>query len=166
MKTLLTMLLVALFIWSPPLSAKFCKTDSSTGIVLCRFTDTTGRPHDATIAISLTKQGWAMTIALFLEDWIMLEGDAKVKVGKSDIQTIPYVNTHRDITADNRLMEAGVYLVSEELLMEMNQSGGKITFWLPANDTEEQEIKFLALRFSKLDEFIEEAKTTLGKAIK
>jgi hypothetical protein len=162
LKTLCTMLLLATILWTPPLSAKYCKKNSAGKPTSCRFTDNTGRPHDATISISYTQQGWSLMLAFYIKDWLMLEGDAKIKMGDSEIQTIPYVTTRKDITSTEELIEAVVYRPSEELLWELDESSGMIKFWLPSSEGEELEVKFRAMRFKNLDKFIAETKETLG----
>jgi len=161
-KSLLTLLLMAILLWSPSISAKYCKQNSSGKTTSCRFSDNTGRPHDATISISYTQQGWSLMLAFYIEDWLMLEGDAKIKMGDGEVKTIPYVTTRKDITSTEQLIEAVVYRPSEELLREISEAGGMIKFWLPSTLGEELEVKFRAMRFKNLDKFVDETKETLG----
>ena len=101
-------------------------------------------------------------LAFFLDDWLMLEGDAKIQMGDGEIKTIPYVTTRKDVTSQELLIEAVVYRADEKLLRELNESSGWIRFWVPSSEGEELEVKFLAKRFKKLDKFIAETKETLG----
>ena len=155
------MILLAAMIWAPPVSAKYC-TKKPTGMILCRMMDTSGRPYDATLTISYAKQGWSAMVGLFIEHAMIMEGNAKIKIGGGEIQELEYVSTHRDVTPQNLLLEAAVYKISEEQLRQMGESGGFIRFFLPSEETDELEIKFWARRFSDIDDFIAETKETLG----
>ena len=161
MKTLCTILLTALFIWSAPLSAKYCKTDDAGNTRSCSYS-AIGSPDKTQIIVSYTQQGWSMMFAVFVEEFVLIEGDAKFQVDKGEIRTLKHVNTHRDLTTDGLLMEAPIYSIDEALLHEIKNSGGKVRFWLTATESKDIEIDVWTRKFSKLDEYIAETKATLG----
>ncbi len=99
---------------------------------------------------------------VFVKDFVMVEGDASIRIGKGEIHNLEYVNTHRDITPGGMMMEAAIYRVSEELLQILGNSSGRIRFRLSASEAKDQEIKAMGGNFSELDEYIAETKATLG----
>ena len=101
-------------------------------------------------------------IAVFLEDWLMLEGDASIQMGDDKVRELKYVTSHKDLTEQGALMEAVTFMVSEELLLEMQSSKGTFRITLPAKEADDLELKFWAKRYKKLDEFIAETKSRLG----
>jgi hypothetical protein len=161
-KALSTVLLLAIFLWSPQVSAEYCKTNASTDLISCRYSDHNGKPHNASLTISYTRQGWSMMIAIFVDDWLMLEGDASIQMGDDKVRELKYITSHKDLTEQGALMEAVTFLVSEELLLEMQSSKGTFRITLPAKEADDLELKFWAKRYKKLDKFIAETKAALG----
>ncbi|MBT8070625.1 MAG: hypothetical protein HKP21_14040 [Xanthomonadales bacterium] len=161
MKTLVTIIFLAMFSWSAPVAAKFCNVNEAENKTLCRY-KATRLPDNAQIFITYTDQGFSMMIVIFLEEFAMVEGDARMKTKKGEMQTLEYVTTHHDMTPEGLMMEAGVYKVTESMLRELGNARGKVRFWLPANDTKDQQLKIAASKFSELEEYIEETKSTLG----
>ena len=109
-----------------------------------------------------------MMIAVFLDEFAMIEGDATVQPGKrKDIQSIEYVTTHRDMTPEGLMMEAPIYRVSEQLLHELGEAKGKVRFWLAGNSSKkDEEVEVAAGLFSDIDAYISETKTVLGVLFK
>lgn len=101
-------------------------------------------------------------VVIFLDEFAMVEDDAKVKIGKGEKQNMKFVTTHRDITPEGLVMEAAVYQVSEELLHNLSNADGKVRFYLAASQAKEQQVPVVASRFSKLDEYVAETKSALG----
>jgi hypothetical protein len=161
MKTLLTIMFVAMFSWSAPVAAKFCNVNEAENKTLCRY-KATRLPDNAQIFITYTDQGFSMMIVIFLKEFAMVEGDARMKTRKGEVQTLEYITTHHDMTPEGLMMEAAVYKVTEAMLRELGNARGKVKFWLPANDTKEQELKIAASKFEELEAYIEETKTILG----
>lgn len=124
--------------------------------------DTSGRPYNATLTISYARQGWSAMVGVFVTDALILEGNARIKIGDGDIQELEYISTHRDVTPQDMLLEAVVYKISEEQLRQFGTAGGYIRFFLPSEESDELEIKFWTKRFSDIEEYIAETKETLG----
>ena len=103
-----------------------------------------------------------MMIAVFLDEFAMVEGDAKARTKKGEEHKLKYVTIRRDMMYTGRVMEAPVYLVSEELLHEMSNAKGKVRFWLAALDTKDVEVEVAASLFSGVDDYIAETKSVLG----
>jgi len=105
-----------------------------------------------------------MLIAVFLKEFAMIEGDAKVKTKGGEIDTIEYITTRRDMTHGGSMMEAPMYRVSEELLRKWGNSSGKVRFLLSATQAKghEVEVEVAASRFSDIDAYIAETKNVLG----
>lgn len=103
-----------------------------------------------------------MTVAVFLKDFAMIEGDSKVETGKDEMLGMKYVSTRRDIGSKRRMLEESVYLVNEELLHKLGSSKGKVRFWLAADEPKEVEVEVSADRFSDIDAYIAESKLVLG----
>jgi CRISPR/Cas system-associated exonuclease Cas4 (RecB family) len=105
-------------------------------------------------------------IVVFLDDFAMIEGDAKVKTKNGEAQSIEYVSTRRDMIG-NRMMEAAVYLVSEPLLHELGTAKGKIRFYLAGSDSKKDvEVEVAASNFEDIDAYISETKTVLEDLFK
>ena len=103
-----------------------------------------------------------MMIAVFLDDFVMIEGDAKVKPGKGKMLSIKHFTTHRDVTPEGLMMEAPIYLVTETQLRELGSAKGKVRFYLSASDSkDEEEVEVAASLFSDIDAYITETKTVL-----
>ncbi len=100
--------------------------------------------------------------AIFVTEFVMLEGDASVKLGRTELQGLEYVRTRRDMLTSGMYMEAGVYKVSEEFLHALANSKGTVRLYLPASESEDQKIKATAGKFSKLEDYIAETKAALG----
>lgn len=161
MKLYSGLLLLTISLWSSPIFAEYC-TVSKSGTNLCRFSIAAGTANKASIMISYTNKGWSIMVAAFVDDWVMIEGDARIKIGKGEVQTIKHLITHKDIVDGGGLMEAAVYAVSEDMLHEIADSSGSVRLWLPALESEERKVKVWSGRFSKLNEFIAETKSVLG----
>lgn len=160
MKIIWTFIIVMLFLWCSPVSAEYCTVKSDGKSTSCIY-KISRIPKNTQIVISYTQQGWSMLIAVFLDEFVMIEGDATVKPGRGEIQSIEHVTTRRDMTPEGLLMEAPIYRVSEELLRELGNSRGKIRFWLAASESKDKEVEVAASLFSDIDEFIDETKAKL-----
>ena len=103
-----------------------------------------------------------MMIAVFLEEFAMIEGDAKVKSSAGGVQSIEHITTRRDMTPGGRMMEAAIYKVSESQLRELGNSRGKVRFYLNGSlSGKDEEVEVAASLFSDIDEYIDETKTVL-----
>ena len=161
MKTLCTIILTVVFLWSSSLSAEYCKFDDTGRVRSCEF-KISGLKKDSQIIISYTQTGWSLMAVVFVKEFVFVEGDASIKIGKSELQTMEYVTTRRDIVYGAGMMEAAVFRVSEELLHKLANSDGTVRLYLPAAESKDREIKATASKFSKLDEYIAETKLALG----
>ena len=150
-----------MLLWSVSASAEYCKYDDAGNLRSCTYEAVEGLKGTRFVA-SYTQQGWGLTIAVFIEDFVMLEGDARVKIRGHDEQTLEYVSTTRDIAPEDLVMEAAVYKVSEELLLQLADASGKVRFYLPANEAEEQYIKVQSVQFKELVDFVAETKAAIG----
>ena len=162
MKTFWTLILLAIFLWSSPVSAEYCTVSSGGNSTKCIF-KTKRTPKDAQIVVSYTQQGWSMMVAVFLKEFAMIEGDSKVKTKKGEMYSIEYVTTRRDMTPAGRVMEAPVYLASEELLHELSSAKGKVRFWLSGEKPKEVEVEFAASLFEDLDAYVAETRMVLSE---
>lgn len=160
MKTFTAALLTLGIVWSLPAAAEFCRYDNSGKVRSCEF-KVTGLKKQSQIVISYTQQGWSLMAVVFVDEFVFVEGDARIEIGKENTQNLEYVTTRRDVVPGG-LMEAGVFKVSEELLHDIANSDGGIRIYLPASEGEEQRIKANDSRFSDLEEYIAETKTVLG----
>lgn len=165
MKTTCIFILLAMFLWCSPVSAEYCTFNSEKNLTSCIY-KIDRIQHNTQIVISYTRKGWSMMIAVFLEEFAMIEGDATVRAGRGEIQSIKHVTTHRDMTPEGKMMEAPIYLVSEAQLREFGNSRGKIRFWLSASDSEDEEVKVAASLFSDIEAYIAETKTELSVLFK
>jgi len=166
MKTIWTFILVTVFLWCSPVSAEYCKIKSESNTRSCTF-KIDRIQNNTQIVISYTNQGWSMMIAVFLDEFAMIEGDATVQPGKrKEIQSIEYVTTHRDMTPEGLMMEAPIYKVSEKLLHELGEAKGKVRFWLAGSSSKDEEVEVAAGLFSDIDAYISETKTELGVLFK
>lgn len=161
MKVLGTIILLAITLWTAPVYAKYCERNPSTDRISCKFVDTNGKPHNASMTLTLTREGYSMMIAVFVEEWFMLGGATTVQMGDAEPVEIQYKGTRRDMTEQGRLMEAAVFLVDEEFLQKMHQSKGMIVFRI-ATEKDELEVRFWARRFKKLDDYIAETQAILN----
>ena len=165
MKTLLTLILLAIFFWYSPVFAEFCNVGSESGATSCTYkSDYSSK--DARIAVTHTPQGWAMTVTVTLDEFAMIEGDAKVQTKGGEMYNIEYVSTRRDIAPRRTVREMPVYLVSEAYLHELGNAKGKVTFLLSAEDPKEVEVKFSSGLFDDIDAFIAETKSIPAEQFK
>lgn len=103
-------------------------------------------------------------IAVFLKkDFAMIEGDSKAQTKNGEVHKLEFVTIRRDITFTGRMMEAPVYMVTEDLLHDMSNSKGKVRFWLAAEDPKEVEVEFAAGLFEELDAYVAETRTVLAE---
>lgn len=162
MKTVWTFIFAAFFLCCSPVFAEYCVVKSGRESISCTY-KINRIPKNTQIIISYTKHGWSMMIAVFLDEFAMIEGDATVKPGKGEIQIIEHLTTQRDMTPAGLMMEAPIYQVSEELLRELGNAKGKVRFWLSASEAKdgEVEVEVAASLFSDIDEYIAETKTEL-----
>jgi hypothetical protein len=161
-KKLACLLLIAGVACSQAAAAEFCTRDEATDVLSCRYTDNNGRPHDAMMTISLTREGWSLMLAVFLnEEWLMMEGDASVRFKDDSVFELDYLTTHRDLTEQGRLMEAAFFEVEEDLLRKIGNSKGSMYFNVPA-EKGDLELKFWTKRFKDMDAFLAETKATVG----
>ena len=152
----------ALLLWGTPAAAEYCTVKSAGKETSCIF-KTERTPKDAQVVISYTQQGWSMMVAVFLKDFAMIEGDSRVEIKKGPTHSIEYISTRRDMTTNRRLMEAPVYLVSEELLHDLGSAKGKVRFWLSAEKPKEVEVEVAASLFEDIDAYMEETKEVLAE---
>ena len=165
MKTFLTLILLAVSLWSSPVFAQFCNVSSESGETSCTFkTDYTSK--NARIAVTYTPQGWAMTVTVTLKEFAMIEGDAKVQTKGGEMYNLEYVSTRRDMAPRRLVKEMPVYHVSEAFLHELGSAKGKVIFLLSAEKPKEVEVKFSSGLFDDIDAFIVEAKTVLADQFK
>ena len=165
MKTFLTLIVLAVFLWCSPVYAEFCGVSSESGATSCTFkTDYSSK--QARIAVTYTPQGWAMTVTVTLKEFAMIEGDSKVQTKNGEMYSLEYVSTRRDIAPKRKVKEMPVYLVSEAFLHELGSAKGKLLFLLSAEDPKEVEVKFSSGMFENIDAFIAETKTVLGDQFK
>jgi len=164
-KAIWTFILLAIILWSPAASAEYCNVSSGGDETSCIY-KINRIPKNSQITISYTQQGWSMMIVVFLKEFAMIEGDAKVKTKNGEMQSIEYISTRRDMTG-GRLMEAAVYLVSEPLLHELGNAKGKVRFYLTATDAKKDvEVEVAASNFEDIDAYISETKTLLSDLFK
>ena len=74
MKTIGTLILLALTLWSAPLFAEYCKVDTEDNKTSCIF-KVDRIPKNTQIVISYTQQGWSMMIVVFRKEFALIEGD-------------------------------------------------------------------------------------------
>ena len=161
MKTFLTLVLLAVFLWCSPSFAEFCNMSSESGATSCTFkSDYTSK--DTRIVVTYTPQGWAMTVTVTLEEFAMIEGDATVQTKGGELYKLEYVSTRRDVAPRRKVKEEPVYLVSEALLHELGSAKGKVKFLLVAEEPKEVEVKFSSGKLDELDAFIAETKIVLA----
>ena len=162
MKTIWTCIFLSIFLWCSTASAKYCTVKSGEESSSCIF-KTKRTPKDAQIVVSYTQQGWSMMIAVFLKkDFAMIEGDSKAKTKNGEMHSLEYITIRRDMTTTGRMMEAPVYLVTEDLLHDLSNAKGKVRFYLSADDPKEVEVEFAASLFEELDAYVAETKMVLG----
>ena len=161
MKTLWIFILLAIFSWSSPVSAEYCTFKSDKNVRSCIY-KIDRIQHNSQIIISYTRQGWTMMIAVFLDEFAIIEGDAKVRPGKGKMLSIEHVTTRRDMTPGGRMMETPIYLVTEAQLREFGNAKGKIRFYLTASESKDEEVEVAASLFSDIDAYITETKSVLG----
>jgi CRISPR/Cas system-associated exonuclease Cas4 (RecB family) len=162
MKAFWVSISVALLFWGTPAAAEYCTVKSAGKETSCIF-KTKRTPKDTQVVISYTQQGWSMMVAVFLKEFAMIEGDSRVEIKNGPSHSIEYVSTRRDMTINRRLMEAPVYLVSEELLHDLGSAKGKARFWLSAEKPKEVEVEIAASLFEDIDAYIEETKEVLAE---
>ena len=92
----------------------------------------------------------------------MVEGDAKFKVRGHELQTIEYVTTARDVAPGDQVVEAAVYKISEEQLLQLADASGKVKFTVSAAEAKDQVIKVQSVLFKELPEYIAETKAAVG----
>ena len=164
MKTFSILVVLVMFLCCTPTpaSAKYCKINDEGKATSCLY-KTKRTPDNAQVVISYTRQGWSMMIAIFLDEFSMIDGNARAKIKKGGEHTLEFVNIRRDMLYTGRVMEAPVYLVSEEMLHELSNARGKVRFWLNALDTKDVEVEVAAGLFSDIDDYIAETKSLLAE---
>lgn len=105
-----------------------------------------------------------MMIAVFMDEFAMVEGNAKARTKKGELHELKYVTIRRDMMETGRVMEAPVYLVSEGFLHELSNAKGKVRFWLSSLESKDVEVEVAAGLFSGVDDYIAETKSLLGEA--
>lgn len=161
MKVFWTILILAATIWSAPVSATYCKVDTEDDKTSCIY-KADHIPKNTQIIISYTQQGWSMMIVVFLDEFAIIEGDAKVQTKHGEPHTIKYVSTRRDMTR-GKMMEAALYIVDEAVLRELGQAKGKIHFYLANTDAKEDvDVEVAASNFEDIGAYIDETKTVLA----
>jgi len=165
MKVFRTILILAATLWSAPVFANYCKVDTESETTSCIF-KANYIPKNTQIIISYTQQGWSMLIVVFLDDFAIIEGDAKVQTKHGEPHTIKYVSTRRDMT-HGKMMEAALYIIDESVLRELGQAKGKIHFYLANTDAKEDvDVEVAASNFEDIDAYIAETKTVLSALFK
>jgi len=163
MKTFWTLTLLAVFLWCSPVSAEYCTIKSDGKETSCIF-KTKRTPKDAQVVVSYTQKGWSMMVAVFFKkEFAMIEGDARVTTKSGEEFSLEYITTRRDMTVYGRIMEAPVYLASEELLHALSNTKGKVRFWLSAEKPKEVEVEFASRLFEDLDAYVAETKLVLSE---
>jgi len=166
MKTFLTLIVLAVFLWCSPVYAEFCSPSPETGATTCTF-KTNYTAKDTRIAVTYTPQGWAMTVTVLVKkEFAFIEGDSKAKIKNGEMYDLKYVSTSRDMAPRRKLKEMPVYIVSEAFLHELGSDKGKALFWLTAENPKELELKFSSGLFKDMDAFIAETKAVLGDRFK
>ena len=165
MKTFLTLIVLAVFLWCSPVYAEFCGVSSESGATECTF-KTSYTAKDTRIAVTYTPQGWALTVTVILKEFAFIEGDSKAKTKNGEMYNLEYVSTSRDMAPRRKWKEMPVYIVSEAFLHELGSDKGKVLFWLTAEDSKEMEVKFSSGMFEDIDAFIAETKTVLADQFK
>ncbi len=161
-KKLVCLLLILGLACSQAASAEYCTRDEAADSLSCRYSDANGRPHNAMMSISLTKEGWSLMLAIFLnEEWMMMEGDSSVRFKDDTVFELDYVTTHRDLTEQGRLMEAAFFKVGEDLLRKIGNTKGSMYFDIPT-EKGNLELKFWTKRFKDMDAFLAETKAAVG----
>lgn len=107
-----------------------------------------------------------MTVTVTLEEFAMIEGNAKTHTKDGEMFNLEYVSTRRDVAPRRKVKEMPVYLVSEAFLHELGNAKGKVIFLLSAEDPKEVEVKFSSGLFDDIDAFIAETKTVLADQFK
>ena len=165
MKVFWTILFLAAITWAAPVFATYCKVDTAEDKTTCTYKADRIRKNTQ-ITISYTQQGWNMMIVVFLDDFAMIAGDAKVEIKDGEAHTLRYVSTRRDITR-GKMMEAALYMVDESVLRELGRAKGKVHFYLANTDAKEDvDIKVAANNFEDIDAYIAETKTVLASLFK
>jgi len=160
-KAIWTALFLAASIWSAPATATYCRVDTDENKTTCIY-KADRIPKGTQIIISYTRQGYTLMIAVFLDEFAMVEGDAKVEIKNGEPRTLKYVSTRRDMT-HGKMMEAAIYLVDESVLRELGQAKGKVHFYLANTDAKEDvDVKVAASNFDDIDAYIAETKAVLG----
>jgi hypothetical protein len=164
-KVFWTILFLAAINWATPVFATYCKVDPAEDKTTCIY-KADRIPKNTQIIISYTQQGWSMMIVVFLDDFAMIEGDAKVETKDGEAHTLKYVSTRRDMT-HGKMMEAALYMVDESVLRELGQAKGKVHFYLANTDAKEDvDVKVAASNFEDIDAYIAETKTVLASLFK
>jgi hypothetical protein len=161
MKTFLTLVLLAVFLWCSPVLAEFCNAGSESGATSCVFR-TGDSSKDKRIVVTYTPQGWALTVTVTLDEFAMIEGDAKAQTKDGEMYNLEYVTTRRDVGYRREVKEMPVFLVSEAFLHELGSGKGKVTFLLSADNPKEVEVKFSSGKFDDIGAFIAETKIVLA----
>lgn len=165
MKAFWTVLLLAAVVWSAPASANYCNVDTEDNKTSCIY-KADHIPKGTQIVISFTRQGFSMMIVVFLDDFAIIEGDAKVQTRHGEPHTIKYVSTRRDMV-QGKMMEAALYLVDEAVLEELGQAKGKVHFYLANTDAKKDvDVEVAASNFEDIGAYIAETKTVLGDLFK
>ena len=160
MKILYTALLSLVILWSPAIFAKYCKYNDAGRVRSCEF-KVTGLKNNSQIIISYTQQGWSLMAVIYIDEFVLVEGDARIKIGKNEPRTLEYVKTSRDVSG-GKMVEAAVFLTSEDVLHEIANSSRAIRIYLPAAEAEDQVIKANDSRFDGLEDYIAETKAAVG----
>ena len=166
MKTFLTLIVLAVFLWCSPVFAEFCGVSSESGATECTF-KTNYTAKDTRISVTYTPQGWAMTVTVIVKkEFAFIEGDSKAKIKNGEMYDLEYVSTSRDMAPRRKLKEMPVYIVSEAFLHELGSDQGKALFWLTTEGPKELELKFSSGMFEDMDAFIAETKAVIGDQFK
>jgi len=164
-KAIWTVLFLAAVIGSAPASASFCRVDAEDNQTTCIY-KADRIPKGTQIVISYTRQGYSMLIVVFLDEFAIIEGDAKVQTKHGEPHTIKHVSTRRDMT-HGKMMEAALYLVDEEVLQELSQAKGKVHFYLANTDAKKDvDVEVAASNFEDIGAYIAETKAVLGDLFK
>ena len=162
MKSFWITILLALAFWSSTAFAEYCKVSPENSKTSCIY-KINRIPRNTQIILSYTQQGWSMMIVVFRDEFAIIDGDARVATKDGEEYTIQHVSTRRDMVS-GKMMEAALYMVSEQLLHDLAGAKGKVRFYLAADEVKKGvEVEVAASPFEDLEAYIAETKTMLAE---
>ena len=162
MKSLCITIPLALLLWTPTAFAEYCKVSPEDEKTSCIY-KVNRIPRNTQIVINYTQQGWSMMIVVFRDEFAIIEGDARVETKDGGEYTLKYVSTRRDMVS-GKMMEAALYMVDEALLQGLSKAGGKVRFFLAADEVKKGvEVEVAASQFDEIDAYIAETRAVLAE---